>query len=153
MTEKTDSTPLDRAKRLAVEYLKNPHTEKQLRDKLREKGCGEADIDEVTALCLDYGFLNDGEYAAMLARHCAAKGYGAGRVRTELSRRGVPRELWDEALSQLPEPSDTLDRLLAAKLRGRDPSDRAVAAKAANALFRLGYSWDDIKNALNRYPT
>ena len=105
----------------------------------------------MTALCLDYGFVNDAEYAGMICRHYAAMGYGPGRVRTELQRRGVPKELWDQALEELPEGTDTIDRLLAQKLRGRDPSDRKEREKAAAALFRRGYSWDAIRAAMARY--
>lgn len=148
---KTPEDPLERAKKLAVEYLKRPHSEKELRKKLAEKGCSQQDIDTVTALCLDYGFVNDAEYAGMIARHYTAMGYGPGRVRTELQRRGIPRDLWDDALDQMPQGTETIDRLLAAKLRGRDPSDRKERDKAAAALFRKGYSWDDIRAALNRY--
>ena len=87
----------------------------------------------------------------MIARHYAAAGYGPGRVRTELARRGVPKDLWEEALDQLGEQTDTIDRLLAARLRGRDPSNRKERDKAAAALFRKGYSWDDIRAAMRRY--
>jgi regulatory protein len=134
-----------------MDYLKTPHSEKELRSKLTEKGCTQGDIDEVCALCLDYGFLDDQEYGAMIVRHYAAKGYGLGRIKTELNRRGVPKELWDEALEQLPEDTEMIDRLLAAKLRGRDLSDRAQWDKAANALFRRGYSWSEIRAAMERY--
>ena len=148
---KRPETPLEQAKNWALEYLKRPHSEKELRTKLSQKGCAQADIDAVTALCLDYGFVNDEEYAGMIARHYAAMGYGPGRVRTELSRRGVPKEFWDAAMEELPQDTDTIDRLLAAKLRGRDASDRKERDKAAASLFRRGYSWDDIRAALRRY--
>ena len=148
---KKPENPLEQAKKWALEYLKRPHSEKELRDKLTQKGCAEQDIETVVALCLDYGFVNDQEYAGMIARHYAAMGYGPGRVRTELKRRGVPKDLWDEALDEMPEGTDTIDRLLAAKLRGRDASDRKERDKAAAALFRKGYSWDAIRAALNRY--
>ncbi len=144
-------TPLEQAKKWATDYLKRPHSEKELRKKLAEKGCSEQDIDTVTALCVDYGFINDAEYAGMIARHYSAMGYGPGRVRTELNRRGVPKGLWDDALAEMPEDTDNIDRLLAAKLRGRDSKDRKERDKAAAALFRRGYSWDDIRAALNRY--
>ena len=148
---RTPAEPLERAKKWAMDYLARPHSEKELRKKLADKGCSEADIDTVTALCIDYGFVNDAEYAGQIARHYAAMGYGPGRVRTELRRRGVPPEYWEQALSEMPEDTQTIDRLLAAKLRGRDPHDRKERDKAAAALFRKGYSWDDIRSALNRF--
>lgn len=149
--EKPAQTPLGQAKKWATDYLKRPHSEKELRDKLREKGASEEDIETVTALCVDYGFVNDAEYAGMIVRHYAAMGYGPGRVRQELKRRGVPGPLWDEAFEELPEGTETIDRLLRQKLRGRDASDRKERDKAASFLFRRGYSWNDIRAALGRF--
>ena len=146
-------TPLEQAKKWAVDYLARPHSEKELRKKLADKGASPDDIETVTALCIDYGFVNDVEYAATLARHYAARGYGPGRVRAELSRHGVPRELWDDALLEMPAGGGAIDRLLAARLRGRDASDRRERDKAAAMLARRGFSWPDIRAALARYGT
>ena len=147
----SERTPLERAKKWATDYLKRPHSEKEVRKKLREKGVSDADADTVIALCLDYGFINDAEYAGMIVRHYAAMGYGPGRIRTEFARRGIPKELWDDAMEEFPADTETVDRLLAARLRGKDVSDRKERDKAANALFRKGYSWSDIRAALARY--
>ena len=144
-------TPLDRAKRWATDYLRRPRSEREVRQRLREKGASDGDIETVIALCVDYGFINDAEYAAMIVRHYGAMGYGPGRIRTEFTRRGVPKELWDDAMTELPEGTDAIDRLLAAKLRGRDASDRREREKAANFLYRKGYSWTEIRAALARY--
>ena len=151
MGRKKSKTPLDQAKKWATDYLKRPHSEKELRDKLRERGASEEDIDAVTSLCMDYGFINDPEYAGMIVRHYSAMGYGPGRIRQELRRRGIPETLWDTAFEELPEGTEALDRLLRQKLRGRDVSDRRERDKAANFLYRKGYSWNDIHAALNRY--
>lgn len=146
-----ERTPLEQAKRWAVDYLKRPHSEKEVRGKLREKGASDGDIETVIALCVDYGFINDAEYAGSIVRHYAAMGYGPGRIRTEFTRRGVPKELWDDAMEEFPADNSALDRLLASKLRGKDPSDRRERDKAANFLFRKGYSWTEIRAALARY--
>lgn len=147
---KAPASPLDRAKKWAVDYLKHPHSEKELREKLARKGAAPEDIETVVALCVDYGFVNDEEYAGMIVRHYAASGYGPGRIRMELKRRGVPPELWEEAMEEFPQGTETIDRLLAARLRGKDLSDRKERDKAANALFRKGYSWEDIRAAMER---
>lgn len=144
-------TPLEQAKKWATDYLRRPHSEKEVRDKLRERGASEGDIETVIALCVDYGFINDAEYAGSIVRHYAAMGYGPGRIRTEFTRRGVPTELWDDAMEEFPEDTGTIDRLLASKLRGKDPSDRRERDKAANFLFRKGYSWTEIRAALARF--
>ena len=61
----------------------------------------EAAPEEAAAICgrlEELGFLNDASYAEQVVRHYSAKGYGLRKLRDELYRRGVPRELWDEAL-------------------------------------------------------
>lgn len=147
---KAPASPLDRAKKWAMDYLKRPHSEKELREKLARKGAAPEDVETVVALCVDYGFVNDEEYAGMIVRHYAASGYGPGRIRMELKRRGVPPELWEEAMEEFPQGTETIDRLLAARLRGKDLSDRKEREKAATALFRKGYSWEDIRAAMER---
>ena len=66
----------------------------------------------------------------------------------ELNRRGIDRDYWDDSLEEAPDNSDKLDRLLRAKLS--DPEDRNEVRKATAALFRRGFSWEEIRAALQR---
>lgn len=65
-------------------------------------------------------------------------------------RRGIPRELWDEALNQAEDPAGAIDDFVAKKLAGKTP-DRKELKKVSDALARRGYSWSDISAALRRY--
>ena len=122
---------------------------RELTDKLNRKGV-DPDTAEETADWLEaLGAVDDTAYAGVIARHYAAGGYGPGRVRQELQKRGIPRELWDDALSQLPDSAEAIDRFLHKKLGGRAP-DRAMLKKLSDALLRRGFSWSDIRPALNR---
>lgn len=122
---------------------------KELTDKLNRKGV-DPDTAEETADWLEaLGAVDDAAYAGVIARHYAAGGYGPGRVRQELQKRGIPRELWEDALSQLPDSADAIDGFLKKKLGGRTP-DRAMLKKLSDALLRRGFSWNDIRPALNR---
>lgn len=98
----------------------------------------------------ELGYLNDGEYAKTLARHYAAKGCGARKIRDELYRRGVPRAYWDSALEEAEGPEEAIDAFLRKKLAGREP-DRKELKRAADALARRGYRWDEISAGLRRY--
>ncbi len=126
-----------------------PMSERGLYDRLVEKGEPERAAAETVAWLVSIGFLNDETYAAMLVRHCAAKGYGARRVRDELYRRKVPREVWDAAMDEMPQQDETIDRLLRSKLRSAEP-DRAELKRATDALARRGFSWEEIRAALER---
>lgn len=122
---------------------------KELTDRLNRKGV-DPDTAEETADWLEaLGAVDDAAYAGGIARHYAASGYGPGRVRQELQKRGIPRELWEDALSQLPDSADAIDGFLKKKLGGRTP-DRAMLKKLSDALLRRGFSWNDIRPALNR---
>ena len=143
---------LGRAKERALRMIgARPLSQRELYDKLIEKGEDETVAAQVLEWLVGLHLLDDGDYAAMLVRHYAAKGYGARRVRDELYRHKVPKELWDAALEALPEADDTIDRLLQSRMRGADPSDRAAVKKATDALLRRGFGWEEIRSALYRY--
>ena len=124
----------------------------ELLKKLLEKGEDEAEAAETVERLAELGFVDDARYAPIIVRHYAAKGYGPQRVRQELQRRGIPRELWNEAMEQMPQQDDTLDRLLRSRLKGESP-DRTELKKAQDFLLRKGYGWDEIRSALERYTS
>ncbi len=113
------------------------------REALRERAEGVADR------LTDLGLLNDGEYARMVARHYAAKGYGPRKLRDELYRRGVPREFWEDALEEREPDGDQVLKLARQKLRGAEPT-RENLKKVSDYLARRGYGWDEISGALDR---
>ena len=120
-----------------------------LEKKLKEKGASEAEARYAAEWLEAIGAIDDADYAALLARHCAGLGYGPARVREKLREKGVPRELWDDALDTLPDPAEQIDRFLAAKLRGRAP-DEKEKKRLTDALVRRGFSWGDVRAAWNR---
>lgn len=121
----------------------------ELAAKLVEKGASPSDAEAAVARMVEYGFVNDENYAAMVARHYAAKGCGPARIREELRRRRLGRELWDAALDAAPENSEAAYRLFAAKMRGG--CDKDAVRKASAALVRRGFSWEDVRAAAERY--
>ena len=120
-----------------------------LERKLQEKGASQAEARYAAEWLEAIGALNDADYAAILVRHCAGLGYGPARIREKLREKGVPRELWDEALDQAGDSAEQIDRFLAAKLRGRTPEE-AEKRRLTSALLRRGFSWGDIREAWGR---
>ena len=138
------------AREKALELLsRRPMSRQELKSKLIQKGQDEDTAEYCAAWLCDNGLLDDESYAAAVTRHYAAKGYGPGRIRGELSRRGVDRELWDDTIQAMPENTDKLDRFIAARLT--DPEDRDQIRKVSAALCRRGYSWEEIRSALRRF--
>lgn len=128
---------------------KRAMSRRDLERKLRDKGASEAEARYAAEWLEAIGAINDTEYAALLVRHCADLGYGPQRVREKLYEKGVPRELWDDALDSLPDPAGQIDRFLAAKLRGREP-DEKEKKRLCDALARRGFAWPDIRAAWSR---
>ncbi|MBR5094877.1 MAG: regulatory protein RecX [Oscillospiraceae bacterium] len=126
-----------------------PMSAKELRDKLVQKDVAPDRAAAAVEWLQDQRLLDDARYAEMVVRHYSGKGYGEGRIRSELSRRGVPRELWDEALEQMSDQDDALQRFIASRLK--DPDDRAQVQKVSAALLRRGYPWEEVRTALARF--
>ena len=120
-----------------------------LEKKLKEKGATEAEARYAAEWMEAIGAIDDADYAAMLARHYGQRGYGPAWIRQKLYEKGVPRELWEDALDTLPPVEEAADRFLMDKLRGRTP-DEKERKRLTDALLRRGFSWGDVKAAWNR---
>ncbi|MCI9643705.1 MAG: regulatory protein RecX [Oscillibacter sp.] len=128
---------------------KRAMSRRDLERKLQEKGASGAEARYAAEWLEAIGALNDAEYAAALARHYSRLGYGPARVREKLYEKGVPRELWEDALEELPEDGGQVDAFLRNKLRGRTP-DEKEKRRLTNALLRRGFPWGEVKSAWRR---
>ena len=124
-------------------------SKKELSRRLRDKGASEADAADAADWLEGIGALDDAAYAAMLVRHYSAMGYGMAKLRDELYRRGVPKELWDDALAQAPDTETVIEKIIAQKTKGA-ALDEKGRRKLLDLLLRRGFSRQDIKNALSR---
>ncbi len=124
---------------------------KEIVRRMIEKGDDEATANDTAEWLERVGALNDEEYADMIVRHYSAKGYGTARIREELYRRGIEKELWEAALKQY-DGGEVLDRLIESRLKGTD-CGRNEIKKVSDALYRRGYSWDEIRTALEKYSS
>ena len=123
---------------------------KMLRDKLLDKGHDEQAADYALAWLAERSLLDDAAFAESVVRSYARKGYGTARIRQELTRRGVSREDAETAMQTFSPDRAQILALLDKRLRG-DLSDRREIDKAVAALQRRGFSWGDIKGALEEY--
>ena len=128
---------------------KRAMSRRDLERKLQNRGASETEARYAAEWMEAIGAINDADYAAVLARHCADLGYGPQRVREKLYEKGVPRELWDDALDALPDSAGQIDAFLERKLRGRVP-DQREKKRLCDALLRRGFSWPEVKAGLNR---
>ena len=118
----------------------------ELEKKLVERGASHSEARYASEWLEAIGAIDDRDYAAVLVRHYGRMGYGPARVRAKLYEKGVPRELWDEALEELADSAAQIDGFLTGKLRGRTPDERE-RRRLTSALLRRGFSWGDVKAA------
>ena len=122
----------------------------ELRRRLIRGGAAEADAQAAADWLENIGAVDDPAYAAAVARDYGRRGYGAARVRQELQRRGVPRELWEAALAELPDSGAVLDALIRRKWSGEIFDPREIK-RLSDSLLRRGFSWGQVREALSRY--
>jgi len=125
-------------------------SKKEVKDRLSKKGASETDAEETADWLENIGAVDDAAYGRMLGRYYGSRGYGPARVRQELHKRGVPRELWDEALAELGESEETIARLAEKKLQGKEPTEENIR-KVCDMLLRRGFSWGEVRGVLRRY--
>ena len=122
-------------------------SKKEVQRRLTKKGATEEQAADTADWLETLGAVDDEGYAGVIVRHYGAMGYGPGRVKQELHRRGVPRELWDEALETAPDAQETLACVIASKTRGK-PLNEKDYKRLSDALLRRGFSWGEVKTAL-----
>lgn len=104
-----------------------------------------------------YGFLNDARYAEQLARHYVeTKKYGIRRAAYEMRHRGLSQEDIDDALAAYDDAERISAQLLEIlqKKYARyltDPDDRKMTEKVTAALVRRGYTYQQIRYAIEDY--
>ena len=125
-------------------------SKKELEKRLIQKGEKEEDAKQAVMWLEDLKLLDDKQVAQQIVRNGLSRGYGASRIRQMLYEKRIPKELWEDALSDLPPQDDAIDAFLQRRFHGRKP-DRAECKRATDALLRRGHSWNDIRRALERY--
>ena len=101
------------------------------------------------------GAINDKRYAKKLTEYLVnAKHYGIYRVRQELLRKGIDKELTEQCIQELKEQAlenlpVVLERKYARQLT--DPDDSKSIQKVIAGMSRLGYDYYDIKDAIEAY--
>ena len=128
---------------------KRAMSRRDLERKLQDKGASEAEARYAAEWLEAIGAIDDGDYAALLVRHYGNLGYGPAYVRQKLYEKGVPRDLWEEALENLPDGAEAIDRFLTGKLQGSAP-DPKEKKRLTDALLRRGFSWGDVKAGWTR---
>lgn len=151
LTAFLDAVGFRRAYNRALNIIsRRDHSKKELVQKL-SKGVDKQTAIQVAQKLENLGLINEENYARHLAQELMERrGMSAFRVRQELESRGVERE----KAQQITEELDTDDKqciinLLNSKFASRNLAQEKERRRTINALLRLGYQYNDIKNAMD----
>ena len=127
------------------------HSRAELARKLAGHG-SDTEIAEIIDRMGELGLQSDRRFAEAWVRSKAGR-FGAARMRSELARRGIDRELVDEALSGECVESE-LERARAVwRARfGASPADPREWARQARFLQTRGFATDVIRKLLKEQP-
>lgn len=120
-----------------------------LSKKLKMRGFSQEESEQTADWFEEKGLVDDEKYARATAEYYKTRGYGAARIREELRRRGIDRELSDEMIGSLGSSESELHALIKKKLRG-DELDADNKRKLVAFLVRRGFGFDEIRAAMNQ---
>ena len=151
LTELLNAVSFRRAYNKGLDFLsRRPYGTKELVKKLCEKGHEKEFAEKACDRLLELGLLNDEEYARILANDLLdRKNYSIKRIKQELAFRGIDRDIIENTVDLL--DNDPVSRIiiLIKKKYINKISDEKGRKRTVDALLRLGYSYSDIKSALN----
>jgi len=116
------------------------HSIFELKRKLYQKKCEKAIVEEVVGDLINKKYLNDEEFAEkFIQEKIDSKKIGLIKIRTELQKRGVAREIIDQKLALFENDADSIET---AKL---------LAEKKLISLKRTSKTHDQMKQSLYRF--
>jgi len=127
----------------------------EMRRKLLQKGAGASEIEDVIDRLCEQKLLDDGDFARQFARaKLSGPGVSRLRVKQELSRRGVARDIADRAIQELEDeegidPATAVQRVAEKKWKSLAKLDAFTRKRRLYAfLARRGFNPDEIRSAM-----
>lgn len=143
-----------RAREKALYLLEHrSHSKRELTEKIARTAASREAAQAAADRLEEIGLIDDKAFAESYARELfLRKRFGALRVRQELSRKGIDRELIDQVMVPYLE-EDTGEENIALVLAKRYPlwrEDEKTRRRAVAALQRLGYSYGQIRAVMGQ---
>lgn len=140
---------MHRANEKALSLLEyRNHSKQELVEKIR-RSTGSSAAQAAADRMEELGLIDDANFARNYARELfSRKGYASSRVFYELVRKGIEKELAQEIVEEFcPDPVEKIEEWIKRKYRGVFATEKE-RRRGIQALQRLGYSYEDIKKAL-----
>lgn len=138
-----------RAKEKAFYLIEHrDHSSKELFDKIK-RFTSEKSAHLAVERMKDIGLVNDNAFAKKYASELICrKKFAAKRAEYELIKKGIDREIAREIIEEIEvDPKEQILGLLLGKYRNSIHDEKKLK-RAVASLQRYGYSWEDIRSAL-----
>ena len=122
-------------------------SKRDLEERLIRKGEDPRQAKQAVAWMEDLHLVDDRNTAEQVVHSCISKGYGLQRAKQALYEKRIPKEYWEEALTDYPDQMEKIVKFLRSRLD--EDSDQREVKKAIDALLRRGHSYRNIREGLN----
>ena len=122
-------------------------SKRDLEERLVRKGEDPQQAKEAVQWMEELHLVDDRNTAEQVVHSCISKGYGLQRAKQALYEKRIPKQYWDEALTDYPDQNEKIEKFLRSRLDA--DSDQKQIKKAIDALIRRGHSYGTIRQVLN----
>lgn len=136
----------------AVYYITfKDRTIKELSDKLKEKGYSSHEIGESIGKLLEYGYINDENYAFSYIKDNINK-KGSGRISMELLRKGIDKDIICNKLDLFEDnETDVVSEIISHRYKNADFNDDSEKRRIYSYFARRGFKYENISKAITNY--
>ena len=126
-------------------------SKRDLEQRLIRKGENPTQAKEAVDWMTQLQLVDDRKTAEQVIQKCIQKGYGISRAKQALYEKQIPKEYWDDALTDYPDQTDAIVTFLQSHLK--DAKDEKQLRKVIDALLRRGHSYSQIRRALEQFSS
>lgn len=119
----------------------------ELKKSLKDHYVSTEIIDKVIQECQRLGYLNDSQWYSSYAESLVRKNYGPKIILMKLRAKGLSEQKANLLMANIglnTDPKSQILHLINTKYRTRDLSDEKTRQKVISALYRKGFSFEDI---------
>ena len=142
-----------RCKESAIKIIERSYkTEKEIRDKLKQKGYEEKQINNSIDFLKEYTFINDNTYAkAFIKDKLSSK--GSQKIKYDLMKKGIAKDIIEENLIKVDKNEEkevalNVGRKKHESIRRKESDNYKLSGKLYRFLISRGYAYDIVKDVV-----
>ena len=142
-----------RCKESAIKIIERSYkTEKEIRDKLKQNGYEEKQINNSIDFLKEYNFINDNTYAkAFIKDKLSSK--GSQKIKYDLMKKGIAKDIIEENLIKVDKNEEkevalNVGRKKYESIRRKESDNYKLSGKLYRFLISRGYAYDIVKDVV-----